>query len=149
MARAFLYVQPMGSDTKFTVSILLGNQAQLNNLLGKVLIVDHISDEMTSVAPATQNIKTCQYADPFDNIKFLGSESELIFTGQYIGDKVEKDGYRYYLIESIFTLALTLATSGVKPQRAGEWVTIRTMLEVFFDRSITIDEWAHENPKYF
>jgi hypothetical protein len=146
MARAYLYVQPMGSDIKFTVGILLGSQAQLNNILGKVIIVDHISDEMTSVAPATQNIKTCQYADPFDDMKFRGSESELIFTGQYIG---KKDGYRYYLIESIFILALTLATSDVKPHRVGEWVAIRTILEVFSDRSINIDEWAYENPKSF
>lgn len=146
LSRAYLYVRPMGVKTCFTVSASIFKQKEFRDLIGKVVIVNFIEDDLASIRPASTQIKSCRFSDPRDGRRLWGSESKLILTGQYIDKIVESDGYEEYVIDTIFLLKFGFTSGEGEFGKIGSWIELEVTLEVFFDDVLTVEEWLSLNP---
>ena len=93
-----------------------------------------------------QQIKSCQFANPYDGKGFRGSESTLILTGQYVEKRVEDDGYELYVIDTVFPLIFNFSSGEGDLGKIGDWIELELILEVCFDDVLTIEEWIRLNP---
>ena len=146
IGRASLYVRPMGSETCFTVNSPIFRQEEFDRIIGKVIVVSYIEDDLASVRPTSTQKKNCLFFDPRDGKKLWGSGSRIILTGKYIDKVVEDDGYEEYIVDAIFLLKFGFTSGEGDLGRIGDWIELELTLEVFFDVVLTVEEWLDLNP---
>jgi hypothetical protein len=143
---SFLYVRPMGTDTLFTVGAIVAGFNEIESVKTKVILVDYMSAGYLSVKPALTAQKSFRHYNRFSGKHLEESASLVTLTGQLTEKLIQKDGSIVYTIDSVFPLRGLFNIDKQKSVKTGDWLELELQLDVLFNKSLTINDWAQLNP---
>jgi hypothetical protein len=143
---SFLYVRPMGTDALFTVGAIVAGFNEIESVRTKVILVDYMSAGYLSVKPALTAQKSFRHYNKFSGKHLEESASLITLTGQLTEKLIQEDGSIVYTFDSVFPLQGLFNIDQQKPVKAGDWLELELQLDVLFNESLTINDWAQLNP---
>lgn len=143
--QAHLYVQPVGTSIKFTVTSLFWERGEelLRAILGKVITDLSISSSIDcSISPYALREKSIRFGDgSTDSLGPSMTEDLLVLTGRYLEDVIV-DGEKMFVFDSVFKLILSRDFDIGQLGAQGEWFEIEMTMMVSFEKVVTMDQWV-------
>jgi hypothetical protein len=143
---SFLLVRPMGTEATFTVGVIVSGNDEIKEIIGKVILVNYISDGYMTVRPAKVPQKSFRHCRPFDGKGFWGTESVIALTGQLLEKVIRDDGDVSYVIDTIFPMKGHFNFYDNEPGEIGDWLEFEMQMDIHFDEALSVEEWIRLNP---